>query len=59
MNKSSPEYIRVREEIAKYLSNTVDSDDYVYWDNLNKLGKGNYLAFADSILSIKGIAILA
>ena len=32
MKTQSPEYIRVREEIAKYLSNTVDSDDTLAFD---------------------------
>ena len=44
MNKSTPEYIRVREEIAKK-----------YCGHNSKIG----FILADRILSIKGIAILA
>jgi hypothetical protein len=44
MNKQSPEYIRVREEIAKK-----------YCGHNSKIG----FILADRILEIKGIAILA
>ena len=44
MNKSSPEYLRVREEIAKK-----------YCGHNSKIG----MILADRILAIKGIAILA
>ena len=44
MNKSSPEYIRVREEIAKK-----------YCGHNSKIG----MILADRILAIKGIAIIA
>ena len=44
MNKSSPEYLRVREEIAKK-----------YCGHNSKIG----MILADRILAIKGIAIIA
>ena len=44
MNKSSPEYIRVREEIAKK-----------YCGHNSKIG----FILADRILAIKGVAIIA
>ena len=44
MNKSTPEYIRVREEIAKK-----------YCGHNSKIG----MILADRILAIKGIAIIA
>jgi hypothetical protein len=63
MNKQSPEYIRVREEFAKKLA----SFDNWNWEGLDKetvrFNQGNtqqtYLGRADSILEIKGIAVLA
>jgi hypothetical protein len=57
MNKQSPEYIRVREEIASKL---FEQDGFIvewYWKNSDK--REIYLQRADSILEIKGIGILA
>jgi hypothetical protein len=57
MNKQSPEYIRVREEIAKKL---YEQDGFIvewYWKTSNY--QEIYLKRADYILEIKGIAVLA
>jgi len=56
VNKSTPEYIRAREEIAKKLCNELDHE---YWYKSDKISKETYRKNADSILEIKGIAILA
>jgi hypothetical protein len=69
MNKSSPEYIRVRNEIAKMLcdkDNPILSEPPNYeqpnsfWDKqASEVYKQIYRNVADSILAIKGLAILA
>ena len=56
MNKSTPEYKRVREEIAKKLCNELDHE---YWYKSDKISKETYRKNADSILEIKGIGIIA
>jgi hypothetical protein len=60
MNKSSPEYIRVREELAKKIFNMSienDSNPEDLWEAI--ADKKKRFAQADSILAIKGIAIIA
>jgi hypothetical protein len=64
MNKQSPEYIRVREEIAKKfyqvhrgIVNTEKARNL--FSREDELNQAFYLLLADSILEIKGIAILA
>jgi hypothetical protein len=64
MNKSTPEYIRVREEIAQWLSmRFVYGRDNEFnplnFGGLNENEQKQALRDADSILAIKGIAILA
>ena len=74
MNKQSPEYLRVREEIAKELFHqtyqfTLDSEvtknkmnriwAFHSWDEMGEGNKDAWRKFADPILAIKGIAILA
>ena len=56
MNKSTPEYKRVREEIAKKLCNELDRE---YWYKSDKISKETYRKNADSILEIKGIGIIS
>ena len=61
MNKSTPEYIRVREEIAKQLydwNNLTKSYDCVEFGHINS-NPEYWRENADSILLIKGIAIVA
>ena len=73
-NKQSPEYIRVREEIAKELFHqtyqfTLESEvtknkknrvwAFHSWDEMGKGNREAWRKFADPILSIKGIAIEA
>jgi hypothetical protein len=65
MNKSSPEYIRVREKIAKVIEPQLGTDcpaDYkchsIYQKDLTFYHQCA-LCLADSILEIKGIAILS
>jgi hypothetical protein len=64
VNKSSPEYIRVREEIAQFL-HKIEREAYpsaelpVIFENLSKEMQADFYSEVDSILSIKGIAILS
>ena len=68
MNKQTPEYIRVREEIAKKIfriHNQINPDKELdklaekMWANTSDEGLSYYIGKADSILEIEGIAILA
>lgn len=64
MNKSSPEYLRVREEIAKWLAmRFVYGRDNEFnplnFGGLNDNEKKQVLNDAALILTIKGIAIIA
>jgi hypothetical protein len=74
MNKSTPEYIRVRTEIAKKLFEqtyqfTLESEvtknkmqrvwAFSSWNEMKEGNKDAWRKFADSILEIEGIAILA
>ena len=51
MSNKSPEYIRVRDELAKKLQE--------FNDQTPSAGVNYYTNWADSILSIKGVAILS
>jgi hypothetical protein len=57
MNKSSPEYIRVREEVLKKLYEIAINPDARQFFPYDKY-KDAWLEKADSILEIKGLAIL-
>ena len=63
MNKSAPEYIKVREQIAKMLFDDFIKDYPIdgigSWETISEKRKEKHLIHADSILEIKGIAILA
>ena len=55
MNKSTPEYMRVREEIGKYFCELLGFK----WEWIGETDKERHREQADSILEIKGVAILA
>ena len=55
MNKTTPEYIRVREEIGKYFCELLGFK----WEWIGETDKERHREQADSILEIKGVAILA
>jgi len=60
VNKSSPEYIRVREQIAKKIFNQSienDGNPNDLWEAI--ADKKKRYAQADSILEIKGLAIMS
>jgi hypothetical protein len=57
LNKQSPEYIRVREIIAKFLCTDVIAE--FKWEWLGETDKERHRKQADFILSIKGIGIIA
>ena len=66
MNTQSPEYKRVREEIAKELcmqsslvSDLTEYQKCAYWEGIHETWRKKYRKRADSILTIKGIVILA
>jgi hypothetical protein len=66
INKSIPEYVRVREEIAKELcmqsslaSELTEYQKCAYWEGIHETWREKYRKIADSILTIKGIAVLA
>lgn len=61
MDKTKIEYTRVREEIAKQLANpncTPVQQSFI-WNGIHNYWKNIYLEKADTILEIKGIAVIS